>query len=169
MKLKLKRIILISTSVFAFMLPSAQAKAARINGDFAQRGVTGAFALNAGDFRRSALLSEWRDHVFWEASLSGEVDRLLLHGTDRLSRGTGVNLGDSARNQVYQTGDSVLQTFSLATADRLTLKLLDGTEEPVSRWSHRAVAAIPEPMPLTFIGIGAIALVGIQALRRRRA
>jgi hypothetical protein len=27
---------------------------------------------------------------------------------------------------------------------------------------------VPEPVPLTFIGIGAIALVGIQALRRRR-
>jgi hypothetical protein len=185
MELKLKRINLFVFSVFVSALLSAQTRAALVNGDFAQKGVMNAAALIAGDSTAGWVRSEWSTRLgnefhayvyqtFSDALAPRELDRFLPTGEDVSSRAIDLKLGENAGNQTYRTGASILQTFSLGTTDRLRLKLTDDVEAPHLGGSHAALTnvsavAVPEPVPLTFVGIGALALVGIQALRRRRA
>jgi hypothetical protein len=183
MKLKLKRINPFVISMFASAFFSAQARAVLVNGNFAQPVVTNATALIADDSASGLAQAEWGilrgDQLPAEvyrtlALVPSELDRFLPAGTDGSSHAKPLQLGGNAGNQTYKTGNSILQTFSLGTTDRLRLKFTDDAEAPHLGGSHGAVAnvvvrAVPEPVPLTFVGIGALALVGIQALRRRRA
>ncbi|HEY0793548.1 MAG TPA: hypothetical protein VGD78_20975 [Chthoniobacterales bacterium] len=164
---------LIFASVLASAPLSAPAGAALVNGDSLQTDLSNAVALIAGTSTSGLLRPDWSRYFSREASLPGELDRFLLRDEDGLGHEISSKLRQNARVPIFQTGDSVLQTFSLGTADVLALKVTDdakasGFGRPQGALTNVKVAAVPEPVPLTFIGIGALALMGIQALRRRR-
>jgi hypothetical protein len=145
MELKLKRINLNFALALALALLCAPAGAALVNYDIAQPGISGTAAWVAEDFSLSVLRPEEN------APRSNDL-----------------------RAYAYRlSSDAVLHSVSLGITDRLTSERTHEAEAADVHGSPGglvkvSVATVPEPVPLTFIGIGAIALVGIQALRRRR-